>query len=126
MIQMYPLGRLSGYVLILWGILCMLQAAVYNFAGFVVVRFFLGMAEAFVSPAWVILTSMLYTREEQGLRTSFWLGMNGVSIVIGALLSYGLGHATGLAVPNWKLIYLVGPPLQSPSKITNRGICGRG
>ncbi|EXJ85329.1 hypothetical protein A1O1_05693 [Capronia coronata CBS 617.96] len=107
LIQKYPVGRLAGYVLVVWGVLCMLQGAVYNFAGFVVIRFFLGAVEAMVSPAWVILTSMLYTREEQPLRTSFWLGMNGVSIVIGALLSYGLGHASGLAVPNWKLIYLV-------------------
>lgn len=85
----------------------MLQAAVFNFSGFFAVRFFLGLVEACVSPAWMLLTSMLWTRDEQPLRTSFWISMNGLSSILGALLSWGLGHADGSAVPNWKLIYLV-------------------
>jgi MFS family permease len=85
----------------------MLQATVFNFSGFFAVRFFLGLVEACVSPAWVLLTSMFWTREEQPLRTSFWLSVNGVSSIIGALLAYGLGHVDNLALPNWKLIYLV-------------------
>lgn len=68
------------------------------------------MLEACISPAFVILTSMLWTREEQSLRSSFWLSVNGVSSIIGSLLAYGSGHATGLAVPQWKLIYLVSFP----------------
>lgn len=85
----------------------MLQAAIFNFSGFFVIRFFLGVLEACISPAWVLLTSMLWTREEQPLRTSYWLSVDGVSSIIGALLSYGLGHVNNLAAPNWKLIYLV-------------------
>jgi MFS family permease len=85
----------------------MLQAAVSNFGGFFAVRFFLGMLEACISPAWVILTSMLWTREEQPLRASIWLCTNGVSNILGALLSYGAGAAGGMSIPSWKLIYLV-------------------
>ncbi|KUJ19341.1 MFS allantoate transporter [Mollisia scopiformis] len=106
-LQRFPIGRLMGCMLFVWGAVCMLQAAVFNFSGFFAVRFFLGMLEACISPAWVLLTSMLWTREEQPLRTSFWLSVNGVSSIIGALLSFGLGHVDNLAVPNWKLIYLV-------------------
>lgn len=79
----------------------------FNFAGFFAIRFFLGLLEAVVSPAFIMLTSMLWTREEQSLRSSYWLSVNGVSAIVGALLAYGAGHATGLAVPQWKLIYLV-------------------
>jgi hypothetical protein len=50
---------------------------------------------------------MLWTREEQSLRSSYWLSMNGIAAILGALLAYGAGHAEGLAVPQWKLIYLV-------------------
>ncbi|RDW59325.1 putative Mfs allantoate transporter [Aspergillus mulundensis] len=82
-------------------------AAVFNFAGFFAIRFFLGLLEAVVSPAFIILTSMLWTREEQSLRSSYWLSMNGISAIVGALLAYGAGHAEGLAVPQWKLIYLI-------------------
>lgn len=50
---------------------------------------------------------MLWTREEQSLRSSYWLSVNGVSSIVGALLAYGAGHAENLAIPQWKLIYLV-------------------
>jgi MFS family permease len=83
------------------------QAAVFNFSGFFAIRFFLGLLEAVISPAFIMLTSMLWTREEQSLRTSFWLSVNGISSILGALLAYGAGHASGLAIPQWKLIYLV-------------------
>ncbi|EXJ91389.1 hypothetical protein A1O1_04501 [Capronia coronata CBS 617.96] len=106
-LQRYPIGKIIGYMLFVWGAVCMLQAAVFNFAGFFAIRFFLGMLEGCISPAFVILTSMLWTRQEQALRTSFWLSTNGVSSILGALLAYGSGHAGHLAVANWKLIYLI-------------------
>lgn len=108
-LQRFPIARLMGGMLFVWGTICMLQAAVFNYGGFFAIRFVLGAVEACVSPAWVLLTSMLWTREEQPLRTSFWLSTNGVSSILGALLAFGLGHVDGLAVPNWKLIYLVRP-----------------
>ncbi|PVH82427.1 MFS general substrate transporter [Cadophora sp. DSE1049] len=106
-LQRLPIGKMIGTMLFIWGSICMLQAAVFNFSGFFAIRFFLGFVEACISPAWILLTSMLWTREEQPLRTSFWLSVNGMSSIIGALLSYGLGHVDGLAIPNWKLIYIV-------------------
>ncbi|CAI6093136.1 unnamed protein product [Clonostachys chloroleuca] len=107
MLQRYPIGKLIGVMLFVWGAVCMLQAAVFNFAGFFAIRFFLGLLEAVISPAFIILTSMLWTRDEQSLRSSFWLSVNGVASIVGALLAYGAGHATGLTIPQWKLIYLI-------------------
>lgn len=106
-LQRFPIGKMIGTMLFVWGSICMLQAAVFNFSGFFAIRFSLGFVEACISPAWILLTSMLWTREEQPLRTSFWLSVNGMSSIIGALLSYGLRHVDGLAIPNWKLIYVV-------------------
>jgi MFS family permease len=106
-LQRYPIGRLVGGMVFVWAGVCMLQAAVFNFSGFFAVRFFLGMVEGCIAPAFVLLTSMLWTREEQALRTSFWLSTNGVSSILGSLLAYGSGHATHLSIDNWKLIYLV-------------------
>jgi len=85
----------------------MLQAAVFNFSGFFAIRFFLGALEACISPAFILLTSMFWTHQEQSLRSSFWLACNGFSSIIGALLAYGSGHVTNLAIPNWKLIYII-------------------
>jgi MFS family permease len=107
-LQKFPIGKLVGSMVFVWSGVCMLQAAVFNFPGFFVVRFFLGVVEGLIGPAFVLLTSMLWTREEQALRTSLWLSTNGVSSILGSLLAYGSGHATNLAIDNWKLIYLVG------------------
>ncbi|KAI1846987.1 hypothetical protein JX265_006816 [Neoarthrinium moseri] len=107
LLQRVPIAKLIGGMLFVWGAICMLQATVFNFAGFFVVRFFLGMMEGCVSPAWVMLTSMLWTREEQPFRSSIWLCTNGVSMVLGALLAYGSGMAQGLTIANWKLIFLI-------------------
>ncbi|ORY54954.1 MFS transporter [Pseudomassariella vexata] len=106
-LQRFPIAKLIGGMLFVWGMLCMLQAAVFNFSGFFAIRFFLGMMEACISPAWVLLTSMLWTRDEQSMRTSIWLSTNGISSILGSLLSYGSGQAVGLKIPNWKLIYLI-------------------
>ncbi|CAK7271777.1 hypothetical protein SEPCBS119000_004777 [Sporothrix epigloea] len=107
LLQRFPIGRLIGVMLFFWGATCMLQATVYNFSGFVAIRFFLGMFEAVVSPAFVLLTSMLWTREEQSLRTSYWLSVDGMASIIGALLAYGVGHVHHVAVAPWRLIYLI-------------------
>ena len=106
-LQRLPIAKFIGCILFVWGAICMLQATVFNFSGFFAVRFFLGLVEACVSPAWMLLTSMLWTRDEQPLRTSFWISMNGLASILGALLSWGLGHADGTSIANWKLIYLV-------------------
>ncbi|KAF2167326.1 hypothetical protein M409DRAFT_53930 [Zasmidium cellare ATCC 36951] len=106
-LQRFPIGRLIGVMLFVWGSVCMLQAAVFDFGGFFTVRFFMGALEAVVSPAFILLTSMFWEKEEQSLRSSFWLACNGFSSIIGALLAYGSGHAEGLIIPNWKLIYLI-------------------
>ncbi|KAM0809056.1 hypothetical protein AB5N19_09399 [Seiridium cardinale] len=107
LLQRVPIAKLIGGMLFVWGAVCMLQAAVFDFSSFFAVRFFLGMLEGCISPAWVLLTSMLWTRQEQPLRSSIWLCTNGVSSILGALLSYGSGMAEGLLIPNWKLIYLI-------------------
>ena len=107
MLQRYPIGRLIGCMLFVWGSVCMLQAAVFNFGGFFAIRFFLGALEACVSPAFILLTSMFWVKEEQSMRSSFWLACNGFASIIGALLAYAAGQVADLAVPNWKLIYLI-------------------
>lgn len=106
-LQRFPIGKMIGGMLFVWGVTCMLQATVTSFSGFFAIRFFLGMFEAVISPAWILLTSMLWTREEAPLRTSLWLSVNGMSSIIGALLSYGLGHVTNVTIANWRLIFIV-------------------
>jgi MFS family permease len=76
----------------LWGAILTLTTLAHNFAGLMALRFVLGGAEACIGPAWMLLTSMFWTREEQPLRIPLWLGCNGLSSMVGAGLSWGLRH----------------------------------
>lgn len=107
LVQRYPISKVVGLAALVWGLICMLQAAPHSFSGFFAVRFFLGFVESVLNPSWLLLTSILWTRDEQPLRTEFWIAMNGMAAMLGALLSWGVGTVEGSAIPNWKLIFLV-------------------
>jgi MFS family permease len=51
-----------------WGAILACHAACHNYAGFMVVRFLLGMMEASVAPGFSFLTGKFYKRGEQPLR----------------------------------------------------------
>lgn len=78
-----------------------------NFAGLMVVRFLLGVAESVVTPGFVMYTSSFYTRKEQVLRTMLWACMQGIFSIVATLMSYGLGHITNTALEPWMFIFLV-------------------
>lgn len=67
-LQKFPIGKFVACALMLWGVLLMCTTAVKNFAGLMTIRFLLGAAEACIGPAWMLLTSMFWTREEQPFR----------------------------------------------------------
>jgi len=106
-LQKFPIGRFVGIALCIWGTLLMCMVASKNFKTIMALRFLLGGAEACQGPAWMLLTSMYWTRTEQPLRMSFWLGCNGLSSLVGAGISYGLGHASTSTLAPWQLIFLV-------------------
>ena len=85
----------------------MLAAATSNFGGLFALRFLLGAAEAPISPGMMMLTSSMWTSEEAPFITSMWLAIDGVAVIIGSLLSWGLGHAHSDTMPSWKFVFLV-------------------
>ncbi|RDW72854.1 major facilitator superfamily protein-5 [Coleophoma cylindrospora] len=106
LLQKLPIGKFVAGNLMLWGAILMLTTKANNFAGLMALRFVLGGAEACIGPAWLLLTSMFWTREEQPYRMSWWLGCNGLSSMVGAGISWGLGHTHGSLAP-WQLVFLV-------------------
>jgi ACS family allantoate permease-like MFS transporter len=71
------------------------------------VRFFLGVFEAVVTPAFVIITSMWYRQSEQGRRMGYWLSCNGITLIVMALVGYGLSAVTDAAISSWKILFLI-------------------
>ena len=68
LLQRLPVGKWLGFNIFLWGFFLMLQAAAHNFAGLAALRAFAGAAEACSDPAFILITSMWYTRREQPVR----------------------------------------------------------
>lgn len=80
----------TGATVTLWGMITMTHAATHNYSGILAVRFFLGFLESSVTPALVLITSMFYTPRETISRTAIWYAFNGVALILGGGLSYGL------------------------------------
>ncbi|KAI9045385.1 putative MFS allantoate transporter [Aspergillus affinis] len=99
-------GKYLGVNIFMWGVFLMIQAACHNFATLAVLRALGGAAEACADPAFMLITSMWYTRREQPVRIGLWYTANGLGIALGGLLGYGIGHIKG-ALPSWKYEFLV-------------------
>jgi MFS family permease len=76
-----------------------------NFSGMMAVRFFLGMAEGGISPAYVLITGTWYKKDEIPLRITLWYCGNGLAIIFQSFVAYGIGHIhTSISVWRWFFI----------------------
>lgn len=107
MLRRLPIAKYTSVNVILWGIVLTLHSVVSNYAGLLTVRFFLGVFEATVTPAFVLITSMWYKQGEQGRRVGYWLACNGISLIIMAGIGYGLSGITNSAIAPWKILFLL-------------------
>jgi MFS family permease len=57
-------------------------------------------------PAFMLITSMWYTRRQQPIRIGLWYTANGFGIAIGGLFGYGIGQIKG-ALPSWNYEFLI-------------------
>ncbi|AOW07271.1 major facilitator superfamily domain-containing protein [Yarrowia lipolytica] len=106
LLQRFPLIKTLSTFIIVWGIVLCLHATP-NYAGFIALRTILGMLESAVTPAFVVVTAQWYKREEQFLRTAIWLGANGIGIIVGSLMAYGLANNNSLPIHGWKLVFII-------------------
>lgn len=104
-LQRFPPAKVTAIFIISWGIVqCLLSAP--NYAGYIFLRILLGVLESVVSPAMVIILSQWYRKEEQFLRTAFWVSSNGLGIIIGGLISYGVA-INEYSIESWKIMFIV-------------------
>ncbi|RAL15309.1 putative MFS transporter [Aspergillus homomorphus CBS 101889] len=90
-----------------WGIFTMCLGFVQNFAGFVVVRALLGIAEAGLLPGIILYLSFFYRRNDLALRIGVFYTAASLSGAFGGLLARGLaqiGHGSELAGWRWIMI----------------------
>lgn len=102
-----PIGKVCAAVVLGWGAVLCCMAAAHDFTGLIVTRFFLGAFEGFVAPAFVAVTQMWWRRSEQTNRMSAWYAMNGVTNMLGSLISYGVGHIKSGSLHSYQIIFLL-------------------
>ncbi|CCH40701.1 putative membrane protein [Wickerhamomyces ciferrii] len=107
MLQKFPLSKMTSIFIFIWGVILCLHA-VPNYAGFLTLRFLLGVFESSISPAMVILTSQWYPKELHFQRTCFWFACNGIGIMMGGAIAYGCAiNAESYPFEAWKLLFIV-------------------
>ena len=68
-----------------------------------VARFFLGCAEASISPGFSLITSLWYRTSEQPLRHGLWFCGNSISVIFGSLIAIGILKIENKLAP-WKVL----------------------
>ncbi|KAF2091504.1 MFS general substrate transporter [Saccharata proteae CBS 121410] len=107
LIQRLPVGKYVAINTFFWGAVVALTAACTSFGSLITVRFLLGVAEATISPAFLYITAMWYTRAEIPTRVGIWFAGNSLGGVFASFIAYGLGHVDkGLAAWQWLFIVL--------------------
>lgn len=94
----------SGNV-VAWGSMLMITAACSSFTGMAICRFLLGIFEAPITPCFMMIVGMWYTRTQQPFRAGIFYSCNGLGAIVGGLLTFGIGQIETIAV--WRAIYLI-------------------
>ena len=121
LLQKFPVSKTLGIIVIIWGVILCCHAACYSSAPFLVCRVLLGCCESVMNPAYMLLTSMWYRRDDdarsevsrfkvkinqQFFRTVIWFGSQGFGTILGASILYGLYQRT-YAIASWRLLYVI-------------------
>ncbi|XMA08544.1 hypothetical protein WAI453_001335 [Rhynchosporium graminicola] len=110
LIQLFPLAKYVSINVIIWGTVLACLAACKNFAGLMMCRALLGVAEAAIVPAWVVFTSQRYKKEDQAFRVGIWFSMCGFAQMFGGFVAYGIathvGEDPNALLKGWQVIFL--------------------
>lgn len=96
-------------IMLLWGALCCVMAAVRNFAGLCALRFVLGCVEAGFAPGVLFLMSSWYTQAEQARRFAVYWSAAVASGAFGGLLAGAItSKLDGVAgLEGWRWLFIV-------------------
>lgn len=107
LLRRLPIAKYTSVSIVLWGVVLTLHAVTSNYGGLLAVRFLLGLFEATITPAFVLITSMWHKQTEQGRRMGAWLSCNGITLIVMAAVGYGLSAVTNAGIASWKILFLI-------------------
>ncbi|KAI0881548.1 MFS general substrate transporter [Annulohypoxylon maeteangense] len=101
-----PTGKVIGTAVVGWGACAAIMASCTNFKSLLALRFLLGSFESMIAPSLLAVTQMWWRRSEQTLRASYWNAMNGLTFIVGSLVTYGLGHIVSDKIYRYQTIFI--------------------
>ncbi|KAG2187674.1 hypothetical protein INT44_005364 [Umbelopsis vinacea] len=91
-----------------WGVVVCLMSLTNSFATLSIARCFLGVFEAGVLPASVLITALWYKRSEHALRTAIWFSFSSLGSAVGGLISYGIqSHLVYSSIRPWQWLMII-------------------
>ncbi|KAJ5034979.1 uncharacterized protein L3040_008246 [Drepanopeziza brunnea f. sp. 'multigermtubi'] len=99
------MAKVVSSCVISWGSILMITASCSNFTGLAICRFLLGVFEAPITPCFMMIVGMWYTRQEQPFRAGVFYSCNGIGSMVGGVITYGIGQIDSF--PVWKTIFLI-------------------
>ena len=109
LIGRYPAQRVLAITCFFWGLMVLLLTQCHTYSSAMAVRFFMGMFEASVTPALVMMTGWFYLRSEIPLRQCIWYSSLGFGGIIGSYISMGVATLppTLQTITRWQLIFYI-------------------
>ncbi|TNY19702.1 MFS general substrate transporter [Rhodotorula diobovata] len=105
--QRFPMAKYLGVNICLWAGALLLHSATALFAPFFVFRVALGVFESVVSPILIATVASWFKKSEQARVVGAWYAMNGVTLIVGGALAYGITTAYEGPADHWRVIYWV-------------------
>ncbi|KAF9564419.1 MFS general substrate transporter [Agrocybe pediades] len=106
-LQKLPVGKWMSVNIFIWAVALMAHAACKSFGALFAVRFILGICEGAITPGFMIVTSMFYTRAEQNKRVGYWFLMNGFAIIFLGFVSFGVLHTKVHTFMPWQWLMII-------------------
>ncbi|PFH54129.1 hypothetical protein AMATHDRAFT_38116 [Amanita thiersii Skay4041] len=106
-LQHLPVGKWMSLNIFVWAIALLCHAAANSFGALFAVRFILGVCEGAITPGFMIVTAMFYTREEQNKRVGYWFLMNGLAIIFLGFVSFGVVHTKTERFHPWQWLMII-------------------
>jgi len=94
--------KFVGIMILVWGVLAVMGGFVQDFTQLLVVRFFLGVAEAGIWPAILVLISHWFPAKERARAYAFWMMNIAIASIITAPLSGWI-----LSFSDWRMLFIV-------------------
>ncbi|KAK6456387.1 putative allantoate permease [Scheffersomyces xylosifermentans] len=106
LLQKFPLSKILGLFIVLWGIVVACHAACKTYASLMVVRTLLGIFESSSAVSLIIISGMYYTKPQQAARMGIWSVMAGSATIVGGLLSFAFQHVHTTRFLSWQILFL--------------------